>query len=96
MGDRVPDQSLVELIGRAHFYLSKLTAPEPLTISELAKSVGSHPADNSRVLPLAFLSPAITDAIFTGRQPVDLTARKLARLIDLPPSWREQASLLGI
>ena len=35
---------------------------------------GVNQADVSRVLPLAFLAPAITEAILTGRQPADLSA----------------------
>ncbi len=34
----------------------------------------------------------VISAILTGRQPVDLTARILARQIDLLPSWRGQPS----
>lgn len=94
--NRTPDPSLVELIGRAHFYLSKLTGPEPMTISGLAKWLGCHRTDVGRVLPLAFLSPAVTNTILTGRQPVDLTIGKLTRLLDLPPAWRDQSASLGI
>lgn len=49
----------------------------------------------SRLLPLAFLSPKITEAILTGTQPVDLTAQRLSRITNLPSAWNEQAELLG-
>ena len=47
------------------------------------------------ILPLAFLAPDIVQAIATGTQPVDLTARKLMRQIDLPVDWPSQRKVLG-
>ncbi len=58
------------------------------------KQCGVHRADISRVLPLAFLSPKIVEAILIGRQPVDLTSRRLARLTDLPLPWHDQEAAL--
>jgi len=49
----------------------------------------------SRLLPLAFLSPRIVEAILLGEQPADLSVRHLARSIDLPIGWAEQSWLLG-
>jgi hypothetical protein len=66
------------------------------SIADLANELRVHRADISRILPLAFLSPAITEAILTGRQPADLTARTLSRLIDVAPAWADQATALGI
>ena len=34
------------------------------------------------------------DGIFTGTQPVSLTAQRLCRLPDLPASWRQKSELL--
>ena len=53
---------------------------------------GVHPEGVSRVLPLAFLSPRIVEAILTGQQPADLTARHLARSIELPIGWAARTS----
>lgn len=93
---RKPDSSLVDLIARAHLYLNRLTDGSVSSIADLATELGVHRADISRILPLAFLSPDITEAILAGRQPADLTARTLSRLIDVPPGWAEQAIALGI
>jgi site-specific DNA recombinase len=92
---RNPDSSLVDLIARAHLYLDRLTDGSVSSIAELAGELTVHRADISRILPLAFLSPDITDMILTGRQPADLTVRTLARLIDIPPAWTDQAKALG-
>jgi hypothetical protein len=47
------------------------------------------------VLPLAALAPDITAAIIEGRQPADLTAKRLRDLPDLPLDWAEQRRMLG-
>jgi len=93
---REPEQSLIDLIARAHFYLARLCDGSVTSIAGLAHELAVHPADISRILPLAFLSPAMTDAILAGRQPADLTARNLARLVDIPPDWRDQAEVMGV
>jgi DNA invertase Pin-like site-specific DNA recombinase len=93
---RDPDASLVELIGRAHLYLKRLTDGSTRSIGEVASVLNVHRAEISRILPLVFLSPQITEAILTGRQPADLTVRTLSRQIDIPASWAEQAELLGL
>jgi site-specific DNA recombinase len=62
---------------------------------QVAARFNVHPEDVSRLLPLAFLSPKIVDAILQGRQPVDLSVRHLARAINLPIAWADQAELLS-
>ena len=93
---RDPDSSLVDLIARAHLYLDRLTDGSVSSIAELARELSVHRADISRILPLAFLSPDSTDAILTGHQPADLTVRTLARLVDIPPAWTDQAKAFGV
>ena len=48
-----------------------------------------------RILPLAFLAPSIVEAICTGRQPIELTSRKL-RDIEIPSCWNAQDKLFDI
>ena len=87
------DHTLIDLVARAHIYLDALVAGRDR--AEIAAHHGVHPEDVSRLLPLAFLSPRIVNAILTGEQPADLTARYLAREIDLPIIWTAQDQLLG-
>jgi len=47
-----------------------------------------------RLVDLAFLSPALVEAILHGRQSVELTATRLSEL-DLPLDWADQRSLLA-
>jgi hypothetical protein len=84
-----PDDGLVER-ARAHLLLRKLTDGSGQTIADVADAAAIHVADVSRILPLAFLAPSITDAIFRGRQPVELTSRVLMRDVDLPALWADQ------
>lgn len=92
---RTPDSNLVDLIAKAHLYLGKPTDGADRSIAEVAKQCGVHRADISRILPLAFLSPTIVEAVLTGGQPIDLSAQRLARSIDLPLAWLEQQTALS-
>jgi len=51
---------------------------------------------SARTLPLAFLEPAIVEAMIEGRQPIGLTPRTLKRIGMLPCSWPEQRRRPGI
>jgi hypothetical protein len=90
------DQPLIGMIAKAQAYLDMLTDGRGFGRKDVAERFGVHPEDVSRLLPLAFLSPRITEAILTGQQPADLSVRHLARHIDLPINWVEQEKLLGI
>jgi hypothetical protein len=89
-----PDPALVNLVARAHLYLARITAQPAMSISDIAAQLGVHRADVGRVLPLAFLSPRLLEQILSGRQPADLTARRLTRL-DLPLEWSDQVRALA-
>lgn len=88
-----PDQTLVDLVARAHVFLSRLTGPSAINTSRIAERFGMDRADVGRILPLAFLSPAALEAILTGRRPLPLNERQLARA-DLSPIWSEQETSL--
>ncbi len=88
-----PDPSLVDLIARAHVYMSRLTGSSTTGTRSIASAFGVDHADVGRILPLAFLSPAMLEAILMGRQSTSLTARRLARM-DLPVLWADQEAAL--
>lgn len=91
---RHPDESLVHLIARAHTFLASLTEVAGRSLGDVAQFHGTDPSSVSRILPYAFLSPAITEAILTGRQSPTLNAQRLLRLADLPIDWTQQQALL--
>ena len=89
------DTGLVEVIGRARRWLHLLSTGGHPTIASFARQVGVDDGDISRILPLAFLAPDIVQAIVEGRQPAELTIRKLIRLKPLPAGWADQRHALG-
>jgi hypothetical protein len=94
--DRKPDLNLVSAMAVAQDYLAQLNDGSNRSLSEVAAANGIDRSDFARILRLAFLSPRMVDGILSGTQPVELTARSMARLADLPLSWREQEQQLGL
>lgn len=90
-----PDPILLREIKRAHRCFETLASGQG-SVAELAASEGISDRYMSRLLPLAFLAPDIVEAIASGRHPVDLTAHRLIRTLDLPIAWPAQRQLLGI
>jgi hypothetical protein len=90
-----PDPTLVKLIARSHIYVRALTDGSKVTIAELARREQVDVSDLSRILRLAYLAPAITEAILKGKQPPELTVHQLARVSELSLEWRKQQHQLG-
>jgi hypothetical protein len=83
------DPRLIRLIANAFAARDQLTKDEdrsdPAALRELRRKAR-----------LAFLAPDIITAILDGRQPVELTTRRLLRLAALPLGWPEQRRVLGL
>jgi DNA invertase Pin-like site-specific DNA recombinase len=92
---RAPDANLIELIVKARMLFGQLTDGSQASMQDTASRLGIDRSDFSRLLPLAFLSPHIVEAIVAGQQPVDLTAQRLFRIGELPMSWAEQEAILA-
>jgi DNA invertase Pin-like site-specific DNA recombinase len=88
------DRKLVESIAQARQWMDCLTNGEGISVVDIARKVGLDDGEISRILPLAFLAPDIITAILHGRQPVELTARRLKRLKPLPLLWADQRRVL--
>lgn len=84
---------LAALIGRAHTFLNCLSGGGRNLIG-VAEACHSDPWQVSRLMPLAFLSPEIINAVLAGTQPIEFTSQDLPRLNELPISWREQEAFL--
>ncbi|RWI92116.1 recombinase family protein [Mesorhizobium sp.] len=89
------DPGLLGLLGQAHRLLGALTDGSGLTMADLAERQRMDVSDLSRVLRFAFLAPDICQAIIEGRQPIELTRKRLFRMSELPNLWADQRSLLG-
>ncbi len=92
---RKPDPALVKLLVRGIAWLELLTSGKAKSVKDIAEKEGLSGRYISKALPFAFLSPRIQQAIMIGAQPVDLTAKKLAHIGQLPLDWTEQETLLG-
>jgi hypothetical protein len=90
-----PDPALIRLVIRAHGIRDQILHDRSLTLEEIAKSHGFVPSYATRLFRLTMLAPDIIAALLGGRQPPDLTARKLMDDTRLPLDWNEQRRTLG-
>jgi hypothetical protein len=88
------DRALLLAVARGHHWFGELASGTATSTVEIAKREGLNDSYVRRLLPLAFLAPAIIEAVSAGRQPSDLTAEKLTRAVSLPLAWSEQQRLL--
>jgi site-specific DNA recombinase len=91
----LPDPALIRLVIRAHGIRDELFHDRSLTLEEIAKSHGFVPSYATRLFRLTLLAPDIVAAVLGGRQPPELTARKLMDDTRLPLDWSEQRRALG-
>jgi hypothetical protein len=89
------DEHLVRIVARSYKWMQQLIAGEVVSLKALAANEGLDPAEISRFLPLACLSPDIVETILAGNQPANLTVERLKQLPDLPLEWSKQNQLLG-
>jgi hypothetical protein len=93
-GAAEPDPTLIKLILRAQQLRDRMLT-QWLGVGELATAEGVTTSYVARIIRLGFLDPDIVTAILNGRQPVGLTANKLANDSRLPIAWPEQRQALG-
>lgn len=91
-----PDPALVKMIANAHQWWEDLVAGRFPSVRALAQTYGKDERYVARVLQLAFLSPAMVDAILTGKNPIEMTAQTLIVLPQVPQSWAKQKRTLLI
>jgi hypothetical protein len=93
---REPDRSLLRLLAQAHRFWALANTAQGNDMRELARQIGVNPSYFARVLRLAFLAPAVTEAILQGCQPADLTANRLKLGGIIPASWSDQQRHFGL
>jgi site-specific DNA recombinase len=90
------DPGLLRIIARAHDIHLRLMQSTDLTLHAIANQERVTPGYISRLLRLPLLAPDIVTAIVSGKNPPQLTAKKLMRhVLELPIDWTEQRKLLG-
>jgi site-specific DNA recombinase len=89
------DPALLKAVARGHKWFEELVSGRAAFTREIAAREGVNERFVRRLIPLAFLSPAIVHAIAEGRHPADLTGEALSRGIDIPIDWAKQNAALG-
>ena len=92
---RKTDPTLLKAVARGHKWFNELVSRRALFTREIAAREGVNERFVRRLIHLAFLSPAIVQAIAEGRHPADLTGETLSRGIDIPLEWIQQDVTLG-
>jgi hypothetical protein len=82
------DITLVKALARAFRWRRMIETGRHATVAELAAAEKINPSYVSRVLRLTLLSPAMVEAILSGRQPEGVTLPGL--LEPFPVEWERQ------
>lgn len=88
-----PDRSLVRLLVQARRWWNMLRTGE-ISTTELAVREGVTSSYISRVVRLAFLAPAVTEAILAGRQRAGVTVASLTAEGAIAADWQTQSVAL--
>lgn len=91
----MPDRDLIALLAEAHRWFDELVSGRASSVRAIALREGIDPGDLGRTIQLVFLAPDIIKSILAGRQPVELTPRRLKRIGTLPLEWDRQRHLFG-
>ena len=90
------DPGLLRIISRAHDIQARLMQNTDLTVHVIASQQRVSANYVYRLLRLPPLAPDIITAIINGKNPPQLTAKKLMRLTpQIPVDWAEQRKLFG-
>ncbi len=97
-GNEIPtaiDHTLIKAIARARAWFAELKSGAETSMEDIAKRESVTQRYLARLLPLAFLSPDIVQAVAEGRQPVEMTIASITRGRPLPLAWASQHKTLG-
>jgi hypothetical protein len=93
---RKVDSALLKAIARARVWFDELASGRMRSLAEIARNEGIAKRYVERLSRLAFVTPAIVEAICQSQQPAELNAETLLNRIDLPLEWPAQRNALGI
>ena len=91
-----PDLSMHRLLAQAYRYRTLLLNHDRRTLKEIAADVGVCGSYFVKVARMSFLAPDILEAILRDEHPLELTAKRISRDMELPVAWADQKSLMGI
>jgi site-specific DNA recombinase len=93
---RTVDPALLKAVSRARQWFDELASGRVRSLAEVARREGITRRYVERLARLAFVAPAIIEAICHGQQPAELSAETLLNRTNLPLAWSEQRNVLGI
>ena len=93
---RKVDPALLKAVARARAWFDELASGRVRSLAEVARKEGILKRYVERLSRLAFVAPAIVEAICQGQQPAELSTQTLLNRIDLPLEWPAQRDALGI
>ena len=93
---RKVDSALLKAVARARVWFDELASGRVYSLAEIARNEGIAKRYVERLSRLAFVTPAIVEAICQGQQPAELNAETLLNRIDLPLEWPAQRNALGM
>jgi site-specific DNA recombinase len=88
-----PAPSLIRAVARAHDWVDRILRGELTNQRALAEATGLSERYVSRILPLAFLAPDLTEAILDGKHAAHLSLEVFRG--DVPIDWNEQRAQFG-
>lgn len=90
-----PDANLIKALARAHEWFARIHRGEANGVGDIARTERLDRSYVTRLLCLAFLAPEITKAILEGRQPTELTAKRLiSSALNHPLLWPDQVDTI--
>src|ERR1700722_19513348 len=92
-GDEPPrkvDPVLLKAVARARVWFDELASGRVRSLAEVARNEGIAKRYVERLSRLAFVAPAIVEAICHGQQPAELSIQTLLNRFDLPLEWPAQ------
>ena len=93
---RKVNPALLKAVARARVWFDELASGRVHSLAEVARNGGIAKRYVERLSRLAFVAPAIAEAICQGQQPAELSAETLLNRVNLPLAWSEQRNALGI
>ncbi len=88
---RKVDPALLKALARARVWFDELASGRVRSLAEIARREGITRRYVERLARLAFVAPAIVEAICQGQQPVELSTETLLNRVNLPLEWTQRA-----
>jgi hypothetical protein len=92
---RSPDASLVQVLQEAFSVRDKMLSDTAETLNEITSRITKSKGRLTALMRLTYLAPSIIEDILAGRQPPELSTKRLLRTsLDLPLDWSQQRKFL--